>query len=264
MFSVILFIFPNKFLFYQAKKGDSYSKIAKLYDLNYIELLNLNKRKKITPSTILKITPHYYYKIKKGDTLDEIAEEHQVPASVLKDINKLGSRGKIFYGNSLKIPFPDDIDFINELEKENSTDFINVHLLKNQKKKVIETFNDLNKKTERKIPLKINWPLPRRGSNISIRVINSEGLLLEASKPQNKVYAGQKGKVSYVGNIRGYGKSIFLKHSQNIFTVYLGLKNISLEENQSVSQDSSIGTMGKYLYFFVFQDGLPVDPNAIF
>ncbi len=262
-FLTIFSLLGESFLFYQVKVGDSYSKIAEEYDFNYLELYELNQKKKLFPQSIIKVPDYFYYKIKKGDSLFAIAGENNVKVTDLKKANPAVSTGKLYYDRLLKIPFPRGVDFINELKKKpviNPQAKISDYFLENQEKKIIPLGAD--DELFISLPFKLNWPLKK--NRITHKVINQAGLLIETDNTPQKVYASYQGKVIFSGEVRGYGKALFLEHPENIYTVYLGLENITLKKNQTVKPKKVIGRMQKYLYFYVFKKSSPVNPLMVF
>jgi murein DD-endopeptidase MepM/ murein hydrolase activator NlpD len=99
---------------HKVKSGESLEKIAKNYRVSVRELLKANKN--INPNklkvgenlcipqkTSAKTQDHAIYKVKKGDTLQSIAEKFGVDAQELKSLNNLKSE-KVKEGQELKIP----------------------------------------------------------------------------------------------------------------------------------------------------------------
>jgi membrane-bound lytic murein transglycosylase D len=62
------------------------------------------------PSQLLKADqkPSHFYRVKKGDTANRIAREHNVKLHELIDANQLNSRATIFVGQNLRIPSADE------------------------------------------------------------------------------------------------------------------------------------------------------------
>ena len=78
----------------------SFTTIVNDKGLNFQDMPN----EEVTPE--LPETPDYYitYKIKRGDTLSEIAKKYDTTVSTLASINNIKDVDKIYAGNTLKIP----------------------------------------------------------------------------------------------------------------------------------------------------------------
>lgn len=52
---------------------------------------------------------YVYYKVQRGDTLSQIAENYQVSTSVLKKLNKIKNANELYVGRKVKIPLSDQV-----------------------------------------------------------------------------------------------------------------------------------------------------------
>lgn len=106
--------FSQECKYHKVKSGESLEKIAKNYGVSVQDLLKANrnidpKRLKvggnlcIPKKTFAKTQDYAIYKVKKGDTLQSIAEKFGVDAQELKSFNNLKSE-KVKEGQELKIP----------------------------------------------------------------------------------------------------------------------------------------------------------------
>jgi murein DD-endopeptidase MepM/ murein hydrolase activator NlpD len=106
--------FSQECKYHKVKSGESLEKIAKNYGVSVQELIKANKN--INPNklkvgeslcipqkTPAKAQDYAIYKVKKGDTLQSIAEKFGVDAQELKSFNNLKSE-KIIEGQEIKIP----------------------------------------------------------------------------------------------------------------------------------------------------------------
>jgi murein DD-endopeptidase MepM/ murein hydrolase activator NlpD len=108
--------FSQECKYHKVKSGESLEKIAKNYGVSVQELLKANKN--INPNKLkvgeslcipqrklakTKTQDYAIYKVKKGDTLQSIAEKFGVDVQELKSFNNLKSE-KIIEGQELKIP----------------------------------------------------------------------------------------------------------------------------------------------------------------
>ncbi len=106
--------FSQECKYHKVKSGESLEKIARNYGVSVQELIKANKN--INPNklkvgenlcipqkTSTKTQDYAIYKVKKGDTLQSIAEKFGVDVQELKSFNNLKSE-KIIEGQELKIP----------------------------------------------------------------------------------------------------------------------------------------------------------------
>ena len=116
---------------------------------------------------------------------------------------------------------------------------------------------------------KINWRWPVDG-----KVINSfspsgslnKGVDIDGRMGES-VRAAADGLVVYAGGgLRGYGKLVILKHSDNFLSAYGHNRVIRVKEGQNVkggqivAEIGSSGTDREMLHFEIRRDGKPVDP----
>jgi murein DD-endopeptidase MepM/ murein hydrolase activator NlpD len=106
--------FSQECKYHKVKSGESLEKIARNYGVSVQELIKANKN--INPNrlkvgenlcipqkTPTKARDYAIYKVKKGDTLQSIAEKFGVDVQELKSFNNLKS-DKIIEGQEIKIP----------------------------------------------------------------------------------------------------------------------------------------------------------------
>ncbi len=84
---------------------------------------------------------------------------------------------------------------------------------------------------------------------------------------EDDVKAVYKGKVAYVGELKGYGKVIILSHGGNYHSVYANLSEIFFKQGDIILEGQSIGRTGESeilegrgLYFEIRYKGKPLDP----
>lgn len=101
----------TEYITYKIKKGDTLSEIAKEYGTTVSILASINSIKdvdKIYAGKTLKIptnnSSYVEYTIKRGDTLSEIAKDHNTTVKVLKELNNIANVNKIYAGDTIKIP----------------------------------------------------------------------------------------------------------------------------------------------------------------
>lgn len=102
---------PTEYITYKIKKGDTLSEIAQEYGTTVSTLARINNIKdvdKIYAGNTLKIptnnSSYIEYKIKRGDTLSEIAKKYGTTVKKLQSINGIKNANKIYAGDTIKIP----------------------------------------------------------------------------------------------------------------------------------------------------------------
>lgn len=105
---------------YKVQRGDTLSGVAQAYGLSSRELMRLNNirnanqlyvgRKLKVPVTD-KLTVQYdvTYKVKRGDTLSQIAQVHKVTVEELMKVNKIQRPKQLYVGRELTIPVREQV-----------------------------------------------------------------------------------------------------------------------------------------------------------
>jgi murein DD-endopeptidase MepM/ murein hydrolase activator NlpD len=75
------------------------------------------------------------------------------------------------------------------------------------------------------------------------------------------------GRVRFAGEMRGYGRVVWLEHRRGTLTVYAHLSELRVRTGENVRRDQEIGRSGAtgditgpHLHFEVWKGGRPVDP----
>jgi len=79
------------------------------------------------------------------------------------------------------------------------------------------------------------------------------------------VRAAAAGRAIHVGDLRGYGMLVIIKHDEDWLTVYGNLDKPSVSEDSQIAAGQEVGRMGaaaSELHFEVRAGGKPVDPSA--
>lgn len=111
------------------------------------------------------------------------------------------------------------------------------------------------------------WPLDGKViSQFSLTNPVNKGIDI-AGKSGDRVLAAADGVVVYAGgNLRGYGKLVIIKHSDNFLSAYGNNKSMQVKEGQTVKAGKSIARVGasasntEMLHFEIRRDGKPEDP----
>lgn len=88
-----------------------------------------------------------------------------------------------------------------------------------------------------------------------------------AGQTGDPVSAAAPGQVAYVGQLRGYGNLLIIKHSSGFLTSYAHLQRALVKEGQTVSSGQSVALVGSteasrpMLHFELRYNGQPVNPT---
>jgi len=300
------FIISDDYKNHTIQKGETIWRISKNYSVTVEEICKINNIDDITKvktGTTLKIPiinlnktqeninqkEYKTYTITKGDTLWSLSKKFQTNVDELIKINNIDDITKIKSGLIIKIPVTANKN--NTLE-DNNEDY-KIHQLKkgetiwriSKKYKVsvqqickLNNINDLkNIKQNAKIliPIKVkylNYELPLMGKISIFKTSNFYGIHIftqEEIKERN-VCSIDKGEVSYIDSIPGYGLTVFIKHDNGLLSTYSGLEKINVKKGDKVNSNQTIGVAGnlsrykKYGILFSIQhkgNGLEFDQD---
>jgi lipoprotein NlpD len=200
--------------------------------------INSIKDKKIT---VINKSPAYSrtYKVSKGDNLTKIANKLNVSIAELARINNISKDCKVKEGMKLKVP-----GCINDKKADKKSDT-----------EILIEHNNQNKPN-------FSWPIKK--------VYNTKSDGLDGVKPigiiitgetNSTVFSAAEGVVTKVGNMRGFGNYIILKHINQYLSIYSNLKDICVNEGEQVGCGKSIGRLeGNKLHFQIDYSGKPQNP----
>ena len=116
------------------------------------------------------------------------------------------------------------------------------------------------------VPASVSSPFGLRQDPFTHRLKFHKGLDLAAPAGM-KVVPALPGKVIATGYEEGYGNYVFIQHSEDLQTRYGHLGEIYVKTGETVTSDSSLGTVGStghstgpHLHFEAIRMGKPVDP----
>lgn len=185
------------------------------------------------------------YKVNKGDTLFSISRKFNIPINVLCSLNGFSGEEKIKEGIIIKVPASgktEKTEMADNSSKKNSRD------------------DSSNKK------LLFVWPVRdvKNFKQDGADGIKPIGIIITGN-PGARVYPSADGTVEKIGNMRGFGKYIVMRHEGKFVTVYSNLDKISVTEGQKLTTKSSIGKIdhsnGK-LHFQIDYAGKPKNPAS--
>ncbi|WP_167882532.1 M23 family metallopeptidase [Leptospira meyeri] len=275
----------------EVEENDIKDKEAKLADAKYLQetedkkmailrsadldALAENKNKK------LKVTQ---YKVKKNETLSDIARRFKVSAESIAGSSGINPEVSILPGQILNIPNKQGL--VYKLKKGDTlakvADYYKVKI------DDIYSENQLDDYDLFKSGQKVFLPgavIPETGPVWRIPVVSkviTSGwgtrsypqykfhMALDLRANYESVYAARKGKVTYSGWMGGYGNAIILTHDDNYQTLYAHNSKLYVKEGDYVSAGKVISRsgctgycFGPHLHFEVIKDGKNVNPTKI-
>lgn len=220
-------------LLYKVKKGDNIWNIAKksntsistIYSINNINQEG-NLIKQGQKFIILKNKKGILHKVKKGETLEKIAQKYSkngVTLSLLKSVNDIRESDSIRPGENIFIP---GATLSNREIKERSNPKW-ILPLKKSGSKITSEFSKwrviwINGK---------KYSGPHKGIDI-------------ANKLKTNIYASRKGIVKFVGYKTGYGRVVYINHGDGYESRYAHLLSYKVKKGQWVEQGQIIGKLG--------------------
>lgn len=182
-----------------------------------------------------------YYTVRQNEGLSDIANRFDIKKAILIQSNRLKDPYDLHVGQRLRIPVP-----ASAIKTGNAAELpLPRHsLLWPAKGKIVRTF-----------------------AAGAAGVHNaSKGIDIVGALGQDVVASGS-GKVVYSGEaLKGYGKTIIIKHRDNAVTVYAFARRALVHEGQTVKAGEKIAKMGSdasgavMLHFEVRINGMPQDP----
>jgi lipoprotein NlpD len=121
-----------------------------------------------------------------------------------------------------------------------------------------------------RVPDNADWIWPVKGKLLSsFNGTTSKGIDI-AGKRGQPVLASAPGRVIFSGTgVRGMGKFIVIKHSEELISVYGHNDEIFVKNGQSVTKGQKIAEMGSTdtdqvkLHFEIRRNGTPIDPLTL-
>ena len=162
-------------------------------------------------------TPGIYHKVMPKETLWRIAKAYDVSLDAVVKANRIPDATKIEKGQLIFIPGASQVLDIDKSDTKlySSGSFI--------------------------------WPVKGRvicyyGEKVSGRI--NKGIDIQSGSGQD-IYASKNGKVTFLGELKGYGKTIIIEHNDNFSTVYANITEPKATLNSGVSQGSVIAKIAK-------------------
>ena len=191
------------------------------------------------------------YKVRSGDTLYSIAFRYGLDYKSLATINRIGPPYTIYPNQVLKLR-----GTARQPEKDSGP--------------VAVSRSTPGKARSVNLPASVStwrWPLAgrvARGFSLSQPVNKGIDIAGSAGDP---VSAAADGVVVYAGgNLRGYGKLVIIKHTDNFLSAYGNNNALLVKEGEAVKAGKTIARVGvsssneELLHFEIRRDGKPEDP----
>ncbi|MCK7597624.1 peptidoglycan DD-metalloendopeptidase family protein [Microbulbifer sp. CAU 1566] len=211
-----------------------------------------------------------HHTVSKGETLYSIAWRYSKDFKDLAAINRIPSPYRIFPGQRLQLTgrVPVAATAAPKVAAKQP-----VKVTRKPPPKVVKQPVKVAKKSSNSARNKfdINWHWPVRGRVLARFQPNDplrKGVDI-AGKKGESVQAAADGTVIYAGSaLRGYGKLLIIKHSEEFLSAYahndklLVGEGTAVKAGQRIAELGSSGTDRDMLHFEIRRNGQPVDPMA--
>ncbi|WP_436970319.1 peptidoglycan DD-metalloendopeptidase family protein [Microbulbifer spongiae] len=229
------------------------------------------------PSSSLKQPPDIrlnYHTVSQGDTLYSIAWRYGKDFRHLAALNGIASPYYIYPGQRLKLNGKAPASTVSvareKTKKMPSSKVANKKTASASSKKSLTRSSKRHASQARRAG-SIRWRWPARGKVISQFRSGDplrKGVDIAGEKGES-VLAAADGTVIYAGNaLRGYGKLLIVKHSDEYLSAYahnhrlLVREGSAVKAGQRIAELGSSGTDRNKLHFEIRRNGQPVDPLA--
>lgn len=252
----------SKPLTYRVKRGDTLYRIGKMYGVDYRKLAAFNQIKNprlLQVGKVLKLPlKRKWIRVKEGETLKSLAENHQTTEKMLKRLNPdVAATDSVYTGQVIAVPRPIKVKRpkVTTVRKNRS------------KQQVIPQASSARRTASFRWPVwgqitsRYGWRNGRMHNGIDIWNEKRTGSVIRASLG---------GRVIKAGYSNGYGNLVVVDHGNGWVTYYAHLSRITVSNGQVVSQGQSLGYMGQtgnatgvHLHFEVHRNGRPVNPLSV-
>lgn len=241
---------PVSYQTYKVQAGDTIGGIARKFGLSNIStLISVNKISNVRSIYVgqklsIPSADGIIYTVKKGDSLNSIAEKNSIKAEAIIDVNDLTSE-VLSAGQELFLPGVG----------------LDAKTLKN-------AMGDLFR-----IPIRASfrWSSPYGYRTDPIKNVRAFHTGTDLACPTGTpIYAAMSGTVSYTGVSSVFGNYVIVNHNNGYQTLYAHMSKILVKKGQSVNQDTKVGLVGStgystgpHLHFTVYKNGKIVDPMTV-
>jgi len=240
--------------YYIVQEGDTISTIAEKFNLTTNTLLWENKlgpRDYIKPGDKLTILPlsGISHQIKKGDTLEKVAQRYGVNIDVIIEYNQLADASAIEIDQILIIP---DGEMPTPPKPKIQPPSTRYALFDVPDSAAISGTKLQWPTTSRKISQYYKW------RHLAIDI---------AGDYTSPIYVAETGRVESVGWGRGYGNRIIVNHGNGMKTLYAHASKMFVASGDSVQRGQTIGMIGctgwctgPHVHFEVIINGKKTNP----
>lgn len=277
LFSTLLY--GETYQTHNVKAGETLWRISQNYNIPIEKICSINNIKspeQVYKGMNLKIPKNKEVKYKnhivqKGENLFRIGLIYNITVTKICEINNFQPDVRLFEGMKIKVP-----DFENEVIYTSNNKSISAENIKTSKYRhyyvdkgdtlwsisrkfnisvdIINSLNNFTANSKIKIGDKIKLPeysdknyvnfnLPLAGDIKPLVKTHFKGIII-FSNTTNSIKAPQSGTVVFVGQQAGYGKVVFLKHRDEILSVFSGFDNVYVKKGQTIKKGEIIGKSG--------------------
>ncbi len=225
------------------------------------------------------------YMVKEGDTLSEIAQRHQVPATIIAATSKIKFHGTLHKGQELSIPARPGLlykvkqgDTLAAILNKYS---VNVDAVRTENPYLanidfIEPGVDIFLPNAKIPQPPLPWIRPVYGGRFSSRFGWRRHPIhrrrhyhtgVDIAVRYRAVRAARGGRAVYAGYLGAYGKVVVIRHDKNFKTLYAHLSRIRVRPGSYVKQGQIVAisgntgrSTGPHLHFEVIKNGRPRNP----
>ena len=247
--------------------------LLKIFIITFFAIAGTGCASNLAPTSSLGQPPSQriqHHTVSRGETLYSIAWRYGKDFKDLAYINRIPSPYRIFPGQRLKLAGTAPVQVARKapsapVKPRRVTAKKPAPVKKITPKAVAKTSKTVSNKSV------INWRWPAKGRVISRFQPNNalrKGVDI-AGKKGESVQAAADGTVIYAGSaLRGYGKLLIIKHSEEFLSAYahndklLVGEGAKVKAGQRIAELGSSGTDRDMLHFEIRRNGQPVDPMA--
>lgn len=202
-----------------------------------------------------------FYRVQRGDTLSKIAKKYGRSVGQLASWNRLTNPNAIDVGQVLRIAPASGASSGTAIATGGAVAAAPERNSRRSDAPPVAA-HPRNEAPPPSAAIALGWPTT--GPIIANYNAATKGIDIGGSAGQTIVSAAD-GKVVYVGQLRGYGNLVIIKHGA-FLTSYGHLQRVNTSENANVRAGQPIGTMGDTdatqvkLHFELRYNGAPLDP----